>query len=54
MALELFHEACDGGAAAGCFNLALALEKGLGGKKDKAGAKELRTKACEGGHQPAC
>ena len=50
----MFQAACDGGDASGCFNLALALDKGVGGKKDRAGAEAARTKACEGGHQAAC
>ena len=53
-ASELFQAACDGGETFGCVNLALALDKGVGGKKDKAGAAAARAKACAAGHQPAC
>lgn len=39
---------------AGCYGLALAWEKGLGGKKSRKEGAALRKKACEGGMQAAC
>lgn len=50
-ARAVLQTACDSGDGPGCFNLALALEKGQGGKK---GAAAARTKACDAGYKEAC
>jgi hypothetical protein len=53
-AAQLLQKACDGGAAAGCFYLALLYSKGEGVAKDAARAAVLYQKACDGGEAKAC
>jgi len=53
-AVELFQKACDGGDAAGCYNLGIMYMNGQGVKQDYAKAKELFGKACDMKLQSGC
>jgi len=43
-AVELFQKACDGGDAAGCYNLGIMYMNGQGVKQDYSKAKKLLVK----------
>ena len=52
--LLMMKAACDGGEVKGCHNLAVMLDHGEGGERDKAEARRLYRQACEGGHMKGC
>ena len=54
LAATRFTQACDGGIATACFELAALYHTGQGVTKDAARVRELLDKACKGGEQRAC
>jgi len=46
--------ACDAGEKMACLELAMLLEKGMGGERDGAKARALKKKACEGVDKRSC
>jgi hypothetical protein len=53
-ARELYQKSCEGNCAAGCHNLGVAWNQGIGGSVDKARAKQAFDKACQLGRQKSC
>ena len=53
-ALNIFEEACEGGAYVGCYNAALIYYKGSRVERDYEKAANLFIKACDEGHSEAC
>jgi uncharacterized protein len=51
---ELFSKACDGGAADGCYVLALSYTEGRGARQDYTKANELFSVACDGRAAMGC
>jgi hypothetical protein len=52
--LEACKSLCDGGEAAGCFNLGVLYDDGRGVKQDDFKAAKLYEKACDGGIAESC
>ena len=53
-ALNIFEEACEGGAYVGCYNAGLIYYKGERVERDYEKAANLFIKACDEGHSQAC
>jgi len=53
-ASNYYQKGCDGGQAAGCFNLGLSYAKGKGVKQNYQTAKQYYGKACDLGDQAGC
>jgi len=53
-AAALFQIACDGGVAAGCYNVGVFYAGGTGVPKDKTKAAAFFQKACDGGSANGC